>query len=116
MSKIKVGDLVYGIHGDASYKAELISIKGSEVIVLPDGKNGRSSPIVTDISKLTKTERTFNMDSFKAYLENHRDVFFTIGIVLVLDHFIFSGVFREKLKNIIDSLLDKKTKAIVNGK
>ena len=56
-----------------------------------------------------------NMDSFKKYLEKNRDMFFTIGIVLLLDHFVFGGAFREKLKGIIDGFLDNKTKAIENA-
>ena len=56
------------------------------------------------------------VDSFKQYLEKHRDVFFTIGIVLVLDHFVFGGAFKEKLQAIVDSFLSKRTKEITNGK
>ena len=56
------------------------------------------------------------MESFKQYLEKHRDVFFTLGVMLVLDHFVFAGAFREKIKQLVDSLLDKKTKEITDGK
>lgn len=48
------------------------------------------------------------MDAIKLYIEKHRDIFLTIGVVLILDHFVFGGAFREKLKNIIDNFLDKK--------
>ena len=61
-----------------------------------------------------KKENT--MESLKQYLEKNRDIFFTIGIVLILDHFVFGGAFREKLRAIVDSFLDKKTKEITNGK
>ena len=56
------------------------------------------------------------MNSMKEYLEKHRDVFLTIGIVLILDHFVFEGAFREKLKSITESFLDKKTKELTDGK
>ena len=68
---------------------------------------------LTDVS--LKNPQGDVMDSIKKYLEKHRDIFLTIGIVLILDHFVFEGAFREKLKSITESFLDKKTREVTNG-
>ncbi len=60
-------------------------------------------------SELTTTGAT-KMESIKQYIDKHRDIFLTIGIVLLLDHFVFQGAFTDKLKKIVDGFLDKKTK------
>lgn len=59
-----------------------------------------------------KGEKGETMDAIKSYLEKHRDIFLTIGIILILDHFIFAGAFKDKLKSIIDGFLDTKAKEI----
>lgn len=61
-------------------------------------------------------EKESVMESLKKYFETHRDLFFTIGIVIILDHFIFGGAFRERLKGLVDSFLTQRTKAITDGK
>lgn len=57
------------------------------------------------------------MDSLKQYITKHRDIFFTIGFILVLDHFVFGGAFKKKLEDFIHSILDRqiKTAKVVDG-
>ena len=52
------------------------------------------------------------MEAIKSYFDKHRDIMLTIGIILILDHFVFSGAFTEKLKKMIDSFLDKKASEV----
>jgi hypothetical protein len=46
------------------------------------------------------------MNSLKAYVEKHKDMFFKIAFVAILDHFLFDGAFRDKLKNLVDRFLE----------
>lgn len=59
--------------------------------------------------KLIKKEKGGYMNSLKEYISKHRDIFFTIGFILVLDHFVFNGAFKKKLEDFIHSFLDKQT-------
>ena len=65
-----------------------------------DGRNFR-------LLKLTKGEHM--IDSMKEYVTKHRDIFFTIGFILILDHFVFGGAFKEKIQDLIHKFLDKQT-------
>ncbi len=64
------------------------------------------------LDTVEQTTKGVTMESIKAYLDKHKDIFLTIGVILVLDHFVFGGVFREKLKNMINGFLDCKTKEL----
>lgn len=52
------------------------------------------------------------LDSVKEYLKQHKDIIITIGVVLVVDHLIFGGAFREKVKALVDGLLNKAEKQL----
>ena len=52
------------------------------------------------------------MEALKKYLDKNSDAFFTLAIVVVLDHFVLGGALREKIKNILESILDSKTKKL----
>jgi len=43
------------------------------------------------------------------YVEKHRDVLFTIAVVLVLDHYVFEGKFRQKIEDMVEGFLKKNT-------
>lgn len=109
---LKVGEKLIDRDGD-EYTFEQYDKSGSPVGALDETEDFGWYKL-SDLS--LKEQGVKSMESLKQYLEKHRDVFFTLGIVLVLDHFIFEGAFREKLKNIIESLLDKKAKALTDGK
>lgn len=55
------------------------------------------------------------MDYVKGYFFKHRELLMGLTIVILLDHFIFGGAFREKTQKIVHSLLDKTEKALVSG-
>lgn len=44
---------------------------------------------------------------FKSYINEHKDVIYTVGLVMLVDHFFFQGAFQDRLKQLIDGLLKK---------
>ena len=66
------------------------------------------------LEKIGETEKTggAKMEALKKYLDKNSDAFFTLAIVVVLDHFVLGGALREKIKNILESILDSKTKKL----
>jgi len=57
--------------------------------------------------------RSINMiDSVKTYLKKHEDTIITIIILILIDHFIFNGAFRDKLNKIVETMISKVTKKI----
>lgn len=47
------------------------------------------------------------MKAFKDYLSEHKDLIFTLLIVLLVDHFCFQDAFKEKIKAAMNKLLDR---------
>ena len=47
------------------------------------------------------------MKSLKEYFEKHKEVIFTVGIVVLIDHFFLNGAFRERLKGLVEKLLTR---------
>ena len=47
------------------------------------------------------------IETVKCYVNKHRDFLFTVILVMVVDHFIFKGALREKIKSVIDGALNK---------
>lgn len=46
------------------------------------------------------------LNSFKDYLAKHKEVFWTLAIVFVIDHVVFNGAFKSKLQGMVEKLLD----------
>lgn len=68
------------------------------------------------LSKLQNKTGGFTMDSLKRYLNVHQDALITLAIIILLDHFLFDGQFREKIKGSVEGLLNKTTKKLEEGK
>lgn len=68
----------------------------------------RVAPIVgqQNIVSLKKPKRSV-MKLFKEYLEAHRDTIFTLGLLLLVDHYVFAGAFSAQIKAVFQKLLDK---------
>ena len=54
-----------------------------------------------------KERKTTMMGEFKDYIKAHRDLLFTVVFVLLLDHFVFGGAFKEKLQSVVGGLMKK---------
>lgn len=61
--------------------------------------------------KLYKPKESI-VGELRAYFTKNSGVIFTVALVILADHFVFGGAFRDKLKSIVDSFLNKATKQI----
>lgn len=52
------------------------------------------------------------MDAFKSYLSKNSGVIFTVAFVVLIDHFVFNGTFRDKIKSLVDGFLNKAAKQV----
>jgi hypothetical protein len=52
------------------------------------------------------------LNALKDYFMKHKDSLFTIGIVILIDHFVFDGAFRDKIKATVESMLNKAHKKL----
>jgi len=57
-------------------------------------------------------QETKKVSELRAYFTKNSGVIFTVALVILADHFVFGGAFREKLKSIVDSFLNKAGKQI----
>jgi len=48
----------------------------------------------------------------KTFIKEHKSVLYTIAIIILIDHFVFEGKFREKLKSLIDKAIGKLEKKV----
>jgi len=46
-------------------------------------------------------------EDLRIYLKENRDMVYTIGLVLLVDHFVFEGAFRDRLKRLVEGFLTK---------
>ena len=63
---------------------------------------------VQALRELPNPRRPISMSHLKEYFTKYRDTLLTIGLVVVLDHFIFQGAFRSKIQKAVEKLLDGK--------
>lgn len=43
----------------------------------------------------------------RAFIAEHKNIIYTIAILFLVDHFIFDGGFRNKLKSLMDKMINK---------
>jgi hypothetical protein len=56
--------------------------------------------------KIKKEEKGM-FQNVKDYIGKHRDMLFTLGLIVVVDHFLFNGALRERIKGSIEGMLKK---------
>jgi hypothetical protein len=49
------------------------------------------------------------------YVEKHKDILFTVALVLVLDHFVFEGKFKQKIEDLVSGFLTKHAPHLPTG-
>jgi hypothetical protein len=59
------------------------------------------------IGKIKEGEKKMGTSYVKDYLVKHRELFLGLTVVILLDQFVFGGVFREKLKRLVNGFLDR---------
>jgi len=58
-------------------------------------------------------KRRTSMDSLKAYFKKHEETYITLAIIILIDHFVFGGAFREKIHTLVDGLLSRTSKKLL---
>jgi len=58
------------------------------------------------VSEPPKRRKTM-LENVKGYIEKHKDVIFTLGLVILVDHFLFKGALRERIKKTVEGVLSK---------
>lgn len=54
------------------------------------------------------------MKSLRDWFDKHSDAIITIAVIVIVDHFLFSGSLRERLKGMMTGLLSKCEKQLEN--
>jgi hypothetical protein len=52
-------------------------------------------------------EKPKMFSNFKNYVLKYKDWFFTIGMLLLVDHFVFNGAFKKKVQERVSKVLEK---------
>ena len=47
------------------------------------------------------------LENVKGYVEKHKDILFTLGLVILVDHFLFKGALRSKIQGTLEGVLKK---------
>lgn len=47
------------------------------------------------------------LNHLRDYFGKNRDLIFNVAIIILVDHFVFNGAFREKIKSLLDKFLCK---------
>lgn len=58
-----------------------------------------------------KKKEAKKMSMVREYINKHRDVIFTLGVALLVDHFILNGALRHRIQRVIEAALAKIEKA-----
>jgi len=56
------------------------------------------------------------MESIKEFFKKHQDTIYTLAFLLLLDEFVFDGKFRERIKGIMDGMVKKMEKKVLEDK
>lgn len=75
-----------------------------KVEIIEDG--GKWEWEVDDFEPITKEEKGM-FQNVKDYIGKHRDMLFTLGLIVIVDHFLFNGALRERIKGSIEGMLKK---------
>lgn len=51
----------------------------------------------------------------REFIKENRNIVYWIIVVLLLDHFVFEGKFRKKVKSVVEGCLNKVEKQINKG-
>ena len=77
-----------------------------------DNDYRRLKTYTKDVKQPNKKGGSKMLNSVKQYFENHRDILMSIAVALLVDHFFFEGAFRDKIKNLVDGLINRAEKKL----
>lgn len=101
----KAGDKVTRGNG-ITYTILNITNQGVRPLLDTIDQHGKAYIEYADFFTLIKQENNM-LDSIKEYIKEHKQVIITIGVVLLVDHLVFGGAFRERVKGLVEKLLNK---------
>ena len=87
--------------------------KIADYIIEKEKSNNNKNECQVKKPTQSKGERTM-MNQVKSYFESNKDTYITLAVVILIDHFIFDGAFREKTKDLVDRLLTKTSKKLID--
>lgn len=56
--------------------------------------------------KQPKKEEITMFGSVKQYFNQHKEIIMTLGFILIVDYLVFDGAFREKIKAVVERMLN----------
>jgi len=59
-----------------------------------------------------KNKGGLKMETLKAYFKKHSETFITLGIIILVDEYLFGGALREKIKALLDKMLGQTAKKL----
>ncbi len=54
-----------------------------------------------------KKEEKKMLGKIKEYVDEHKNIIFTLGLIILVDHFLFKGALKERIKTSIEGVLKK---------
>lgn len=79
------------------------------------GINSNKTADKAEEKNMGTTGWSFVPQSVENYIERHKDMIYTIAIVLLADHFFFKGKFRVKAEQMVESLIDRASGKVASG-
>ena len=73
-----------------------------------------SSTSVTQVKTQSQVqeERTTMLQEFRKFVAEHRDLIFTVLLLLAVDYLAFNGALRERLEGLLRGVADRLTKKV----
>lgn len=65
-------------------------------------------------SIIKERESSMVPSALKDYFRKHQDVLITLAVVMLADHFVFGGAFREKIKAVVERLISGAEKKVAS--
>jgi hypothetical protein len=65
------------------------------------------TPKPREVPQPIKKENKTMLSNVKAYVEKHKDIIFTLGLIILIDHFMFKGALRNRIQTSIEGVLKK---------
>lgn len=101
----KIGDCVERINGpnNGMYPKQrgYITSIGDDGSINIDNRSFNHDP-----QNLILINKENFMDGIKKYFEKNQDIVYTIGLVLLLDYFLFGGALRSKIQATVEQALN----------
>lgn len=83
---------------------------GQGIKISPELMNNNIGTITAN-KFITKGEKSM-IKSFKEYVAEHKQIIFTLGFVLLLDHLLLQGALKSKVQDVLNSILDRTKEAL----